>query len=73
MTQANDHNNDHITQPPAGAEAPLQALYPNLDKVSRSSFKKGTVSRKRINISLWIFAGACALVVAIVIISGILL
>lgn len=30
-------------------EPPYQALLPDLDKLSRSSFEKGTVSRRRIN------------------------
>lgn len=34
---------------PAPQDPPFQALLPGLDKVSRSAFRKGTVSRKRIN------------------------
>jgi hypothetical protein len=30
-------------------DPPYQALLPNLDRMSRSSFEKGTVSRRRIN------------------------
>ena len=37
-------------------EPPYQALLPNLDKLSRSSFDKGTVSRRRINRALLILA-----------------
>jgi hypothetical protein len=33
-------------------EPPYQALFPNLDRMSRSSFRKGTVSRRRINRAL---------------------
>jgi hypothetical protein len=29
-------------------EPPFQALFPNLDRVSRSAFRAGTVSRRRI-------------------------
>lgn len=36
-------------------EPPYQALFPNLDRVSRSSFTSGTVSRRRINQALVLF------------------
>ena len=51
---------DDSTQPANGVadrpEPPYQALLPNLDKLSRSSFDKGTVSRRRINRALFILA-----------------
>jgi hypothetical protein len=37
-------------------EPPLQVLFPNLDHMSRSSFSKGTVSRRRINRALVVLA-----------------
>ena len=42
------------TAPPdlPAPEQPLQAVLPNLDKMSRSSFTPGTVSRRRINHAL---------------------
>jgi hypothetical protein len=39
---------------PEPPPAPLQAYLPNLDKVSRSNFAKGTVSRRRIIRSAWL-------------------
>ena len=48
---------DDSTHPANGVadrpEPPYQALLPNLDKLSRSSFDKGTVSRRRINRALF--------------------
>jgi hypothetical protein len=41
---------DRAERPPK--EPPYQALFPNLDRVSRSSFDPGTVSRRRINRAL---------------------
>lgn len=37
-------------------EPPYQALLPNFNKVTRSSFAKGTVSRRRINHALLVLA-----------------
>ena len=37
-------------------EAPYQALLPEFDRMSRSSFEKGTVSRRRIHRSLLLLA-----------------
>ena len=44
---------DRVAERP---EPPYQALLPNLDKLSRSSFDRGTVSRRRINRALLILA-----------------
>lgn len=55
-------------QPPSDTrDPPFQALTPNLDKISRDAFRKGTVSRRRINISLVVFAGAVVVTAALVI------
>ena len=37
---------------PAPEDPPSPALFPNLERVSRAGFRKGTVSRRRINRSL---------------------
>jgi hypothetical protein len=37
-------------------EPPYQALLPEFDKMSRSSFEKGTVSRRRINRAVLLLA-----------------
>jgi len=34
--------------PPGEPEPPFQAIFPNLDRVSRDSLRKGTFSRRRI-------------------------
>jgi hypothetical protein len=47
-------------------EPPYQALFPNLDRMSRSSFTKGTVSRRRINRALAILALIAVAVLAFV-------
>ncbi|MDQ0577616.1 hypothetical protein [Agromyces albus] len=47
-------------------EPPYQALFPNLDRMSRSSFRKGTISRRRINRSLAIFALILVVVLAVI-------
>jgi hypothetical protein len=53
-------DDDEATRPTEGIsnkpEPPYQALLPNLDKMSRSSFEKGTVSRRRINRALLLLA-----------------
>lgn len=37
-------------------EPPYQVLLPNLDRMTRSSFEKGTVSRRRINRAVLVLA-----------------
>lgn len=44
---------DRVAERP---EPPYQALLPNLDKLSRSSFDRGTVGRRRITRALLILA-----------------
>lgn len=44
------------SDPPPEKEPPYQALFPNLDHMSRSSFRRGTVSRRRINRALALIA-----------------
>ena len=57
-------------RPPGAArpEPPYQALFPNLDRISRSSFEKGTLSRRRINRALVVLAVIPLIVVAILLI-----
>ncbi len=43
-------------EPAPEKEPPYQALFPNLDHMSRSSFRRGTVSRRRINRALALIA-----------------
>lgn len=57
---------------PAPDDPPLQVLFPNLDRVSRSAFRKGTVSRRRINRALIVLAGVAAAGTALVIGSVVL-
>lgn len=62
-----DGNNDRPEvqeAPPSGSPEPaFQAVLPNFDKVSRDSFKNGTVSRHRI-VAASVFLGAILLVIA---------
>lgn len=68
MTSTED--DDRAAQPPSGTpDPPYQALLPNFDKVSRSAFRRGTVSRRRIGIALVIFAGAGAIAAVLIIAS----
>ncbi|GAA1503755.1 hypothetical protein BJ978_000284 [Agromyces terreus] len=50
----------------ADREPPYQALLPNFDKLSHSSFEKGTVSRRRINGALLMLALIPVVVVAVI-------
>ncbi|MBF0671563.1 MAG: hypothetical protein IR160_03145 [Salinibacterium sp.] len=53
--------------PPSGTpEPPLQAILPNFDKISRDAFRKGTVSRRRIVIGLYILGGAIAIIAILI-------
>jgi hypothetical protein len=53
-------------------EPPLQALFPNLDRVSRSSFHPGTVSRRRIGRAAGLLLGV-AVVIAVLIGASVML
>ena len=48
------------------ADPPYQALLPNLDHVSRSSFAAGTVSRRRINRALLVLGLVAVAILAFV-------
>ena len=54
---------DRITSRP---EPPYQALLPNLDRMSRSSFTSGTISRRRINRALLVLALAPMAALAVI-------
>ena len=56
----------------AKPEPPYQALLPNLDRLSRSSFDRGTVSRRRINRALAVLGVVAALVVLAVVLVPLL-
>jgi hypothetical protein len=56
----------------AKPEPPYQALLPNLDRLSRSSFDRGTVSRRRINRALAVLGVVAALVVLTVVLVPLL-
>jgi hypothetical protein len=43
-----DRDDNQRESPPAVEEPPYQAVTPNLDKFSRASLKRGSVSRRRI-------------------------
>ena len=67
--QTHDNDTPDVPADSSPPEAPLQALYPNLDKVSRSNFKKGTVSRSRVNRSLVGLASVALVITALIVIS----
>ena len=73
MSQTNDDGQEttdtSVTRPPDPSEPPLQALLPNFDRVSRSSFSKGTVSRRRIVRAAIVFV-ALAVVIALILIGA---
>ncbi|WP_104166653.1 hypothetical protein [Cryobacterium sp. N22] len=54
------------------SEPPFQALFPNLDRVSRSSWHKGTVSRRRIGRATGVLVGVIVVIAALVVGSVIL-
>ena len=56
----------------AKSEPPYQALLPNLDRLSRSSFDRGTVSRRRIDRALAVLGVVAALVVLAVVLVPLL-
>lgn len=47
-------------------EPPYQALFPNLDRVSRSAFRPGTVSRRRIVRATGLLAAVCVVIAGLV-------
>jgi hypothetical protein len=58
-------------EPPApevleAREPPFQALFPNLDRVSRSMFLPGTVSRRRIGRAASLLVGVVVFIVALI-------
>jgi len=59
-------------EPPQPLEPPFQALFPNLDRVSRSSWRSGTVSRRRIGRAAGLLLGVLVLIAALIGLSVIL-
>jgi hypothetical protein len=59
-------------QSASDADPPYQALLPNLDHVSRSSFAAGTVSRRRINRALLVLGMVAVAILAAVFVPQIL-
>ena len=51
------------------SDPPLQSVLPNFDRMSRSSFRKGTVSRRRIVRAAIVFV-ALAVVIAVILIGA---
>jgi len=51
---------------PAPEDPPFAVLFPNLERVSRAGFRKGTISRQRINRSLMLAAVFGVVVVALI-------
>ncbi|MGO4782573.1 hypothetical protein [Cryobacterium sp. W22_MBD10_FK3] len=59
-------------EPLAPREPPFQALFPNLDRVSRSAFRAGTVSRRRIGRATGLLIGVAVIIAALIGVSVIL-
>ena len=63
---------DRPTEEPAAPELleprepPYQALFPNLDRVSRSAFRPGTVSRRRIGRAAGLLVGVVVVIAALI-------
>ncbi|MGY4857156.1 hypothetical protein [Cryobacterium sp. AP23] len=53
-------------EPTEPREPPYQALFPNLDRVSRSAFRPGTVSRRRIARATGLLAGVLVVIAGLV-------
>lgn len=53
-------------------EPPFQALFPNLDRVSRSAWRSGTVSRRRIGRATRLLLGVVVVIAALIGVSLIL-
>jgi len=69
MANVNDDNHPHAEAPQSSPEPPYSALFPNLDKVSKSSFSKGSISRRRINIAAIVLALVLLGVVGLIVFS----
>ena len=67
-----DDDREPLADPAAATmkEAPYEALFPNLDKVSSSTFERGTLSRRRVMIALGILAAVAVVIVALIAVSG---
>lgn len=71
MAEVNDEDRpdrDSPESPPT--EPPYQALFPNLDKVSKRSFQKGTLSRRRVNIALAVLAVVLVVIIAVILFTS---
>ncbi|WP_140425480.1 MULTISPECIES: hypothetical protein [unclassified Cryobacterium] len=53
----------------APQDPPFQALLPNLERVSPSTFRKGTVSRRRVNRALLVLLAVAGLAAAMIVSS----
>ncbi|MCU1447640.1 hypothetical protein [Cryobacterium sp.] len=53
-------------QPLERGEQPFQALFPNLDRMSRSAFRPGTVSRRRVGRSAGLLLAVAVVIAALV-------
>lgn len=60
----NRDNEDEI--PRAPEDPPYQVITPNLDKLSASSMKQGSVSRRRIMRAVLVLVGVALVVTAVV-------
>jgi len=68
---SHDDDREPLADPAAAPrkEAPYEALFPNLDKVSSSTFKKGTLSRRRVMIAVGILAAVAVVIVVLIVVS----
>lgn len=72
MENADDREPEQESDAAPEKEPPYQALFPNLDRMSRSSFRKGTISRRRINRALAVLALILVVVLAAIFIPQLL-
>lgn len=72
MRKEDDREPEQESDAAPEKEPPYQALFPNLDRMSRSSFRKGTISRRRINRALAVLALILIVVLAIILLPQLL-
>ena len=69
MAQVHDDRPSTEVPPRSDQEPPFEALFPNLDKVSRSSFRRGSLSRRRINIAAIVLGLVLIVVIGLILFS----
>jgi hypothetical protein len=69
MAHVDDDRPSTEALPRSGQAPPFEALFPNLDKVSRSSLRKGSLSRRRITIAAIVLGLVLIVVIGLILFS----